>query len=140
MTRKRLRKTDDNETTANLKVEILRINEEFDDAKREWKKTHEISDTVTESDIAALIQERTGIPVARLVEGEGERLLNLEERLHIRVIGQDHAVEVLADAVRRARAGLKDPKRPTGSFIFLGPTGVGKTEVGPCSGRVHVRR
>ena len=119
----------DNETAANLKVEILRINEEFDDAKREWKKTHEISDTVTESDIAALIQERTGIPVARLVEGEGERLLNLEERLHTRVIGQDHAVEVLADAVRRARAGLKDPKRPTGSFIFLGPTGVGKTEL-----------
>ncbi|MCH7970603.1 MAG: AAA family ATPase [Chloroflexi bacterium] len=119
----------DNEAAANFKVEILRLDEKFTDAKREWEKTHEISDTVTESDIAALIGERTGIPVARLIEGEGERLLNLEERLHTRVIGQDHAVEVLADAVRRARAGLKDPKRPIGSFIFLGPTGVGKTEL-----------
>jgi len=119
----------DNEAAANFKVEILRLDEKFTDAKREWEKTNEISDTVTESDIAALIGERTGIPVARLIEGEGERLLNLEERLHTRVIGQDHAVEVLADAVRRARAGLKDPKRPIGSFIFLGPTGVGKTEL-----------
>ena len=119
----------DNEAAANFKVEILRLDEKFTDAKREWEKTHEINDTVTESDIAALIGERTGIPVARLIEGEGERLLNLEERLHTRVIGQDHAVEVLADAVRRARAGLKDPKRPIGSFIFLGPTGVGKTEL-----------
>ena len=119
----------DNEAAANFKVEILRLDEKFTDAKREWEKTHEISDTVTESDIAALIGERTGIPVARLIEGEGERLLNLEERLHTRVIGQDHAVEVLSDAVRRARAGLKDPKRPIGSFIFLGPTGVGKTEL-----------
>ncbi|MCH8229187.1 MAG: AAA family ATPase [Chloroflexi bacterium] len=119
----------DNEAAANFKVEILRLDEKFTDAKREWEKTHEISDTVTESDIAALIGERTGIPVARLIEGEGERLLNLEERLHTRVIGQDHAVEVLADAVRRARAGLKDPKRPIGSFILLGPTGVGKTEL-----------
>ena len=119
----------DNEAAANFKVEILRLDEKFTDAKREWEKTHEINDTVTESDIAALIGERTGIPVARLIEGEGERLLNLEERLHTRVIGQDHAVEVLSDAVRRARAGLKDPKRPIGSFIFLGPTGVGKTEL-----------
>ena len=119
----------DNEAAANFKVEILRLDKKFTDAKREWEKTNEISDTVTESDIAALIGERTGIPVARLIEGEGERLLNLEERLHTRVIGQDHAVEVLSDAVRRARAGLKDPKRPIGSFIFLGPTGVGKTEL-----------
>ena len=120
----------DNEGAANLKVKILSISEEFTDAKREWEKTHEVSDTVNESDIAALIGERTGIPVARLVEGEGDRLLHLEERLHTRVIGQDQAVELLADAVRRARAGLKDPKRPIGSFIFLGPTGVGKTELG----------
>jgi ATP-dependent Clp protease ATP-binding subunit ClpC len=119
----------DNETAANLKVEILRLNEDFEDAKREWDENHEVSDVVTDQDIAALIAERTGIPVTRLVEGEGERLLNLEERLHTRVIGQDQAVEVLADAVRRARAGLKDPNRPIGSFIFLGPTGVGKTEL-----------
>ncbi|MDP6666097.1 MAG: AAA family ATPase [Dehalococcoidia bacterium] len=119
-----------NEAAADLKVEIIRLNEAFDDAKREWEETNDVSDTVTESDIAALICERTGIPVDRLVEGEAERLLNLEERLHTRIIGQDRAVEVLADAVRRARAGLKDPKRPIGSFIFLGPTGVGKTELG----------
>ena len=119
----------DYEKAANAKAEKLRSLEKYEDAKRKWDKTHEIREVVDEEDIAALIAERTGIPVARLVEGEGERLLNLEERLHSRVIGQDRGVEVLADAVRRARAGLKDPKRPIGSFIFLGPTGVGKTEL-----------
>jgi len=119
----------DYEKAANAKAEKLRMLEDFEDAKREWDKTHEVSEVVTDEDIASLIAERTGIPVTRLVEGEGNRLLKLEERLHTRVIGQDQAVEVLADAVRRARAGLKDPKRPIGSFIFLGPTGVGKTEL-----------
>jgi ATP-dependent Clp protease ATP-binding subunit ClpC len=119
----------DYEKAANAKAEKLRVLEEYDVAKREWDKNHEVSEVVTDQDIAALIAERTGVPVARLVEGEGDRLLKLEERLHTRVIGQDRAVEVLADAVRRARAGLKDPKRPIGSFIFLGPTGVGKTEL-----------
>lgn len=119
----------DYEKAANAKAEKLRVLEEYDVAKREWDKNHEVSEIVTDQDIAALIAERTGVPVARLVEGEGDRLLKLEERLHTRVIGQDRAVEVLSDAVRRARAGLKDPKRPIGSFIFLGPTGVGKTEL-----------
>ena len=119
----------DNERAANLKAEIIRLNEEFDDAKREWDNAQNGNENITEEDIAALIAERTGIPVARLVEGEGERLLNLEKRLHTRIVGQDRAVEALSDAVRRARAGLKDPKRPIGSFIFLGPTGVGKTEL-----------
>jgi ATP-dependent Clp protease ATP-binding subunit ClpC len=119
----------DYEKASNAKAEKLRALEDFEDAKREWEKTHEVSEIVTDQDIASLIAERTGIPVTRLVEGEGDRLLNLEQRLHTRVIGQDRAVEVLADAVRRARAGLKDPKRPIGSFIFLGPTGVGKTEL-----------
>lgn len=119
----------DYEKAANAKAEKLRMLEDFEDAKREWDKTHEVSEVVDDEDIATLIAERTGIPVTRLVEGEGDRLLKLEERLHTRVIGQDQAVEVLADAVRRARAGLKDPKRPIGSFIFLGPTGVGKTEL-----------
>ncbi|HCI85290.1 MAG TPA: ATP-dependent Clp protease ATP-binding subunit [Dehalococcoidia bacterium] len=118
-----------NERAASLKAEIIRLNEEFDDAKREWDHAQNGNETITEEDIAALIAERTGIPVARLVEGEGERLLNLEKRLHTRIVGQDRAVEALSDAVRRARAGLKDPKRPIGSFIFLGPTGVGKTEL-----------
>ena len=71
----------------------------------------------------------TGIPVTRMLEGESEKLLHMEERLHERVIGQDTAIEAVSDAIRRARAGLKDPKRPIGSFIFLGPTGVGKTEL-----------
>jgi ATP-dependent Clp protease ATP-binding subunit ClpC len=84
---------------------------------------------VTAERIAEQVATRTGIPVARLVEGEAERLLHLEERLHQRIVGQDRAIESLADAIRRARAGLKDPKRPIGSFIFLGPTGVGKTEL-----------
>jgi ATP-dependent Clp protease ATP-binding subunit ClpC len=85
---------------------------------------------VTESDIAGLIATMTGIPVARMLQEESEKLLHREEALHERVIGQDSAVVALSDAIRRARAGLKDPKRPIGSFIFLGPTGVGKTELG----------
>ena len=82
-----------------------------------------------DKDIAVLIQEKTGIPVTRLLEGEAEKFLNLEDRLHTRVIGQNHAVSSLCDSVRRTRAGIKDPKRPIGSFILLGPTGVGKTEL-----------
>src|SRR5690606_18268639 len=79
-------------------------------------------------DIAAVVSTWTGIPVARLVEGEIEKLVHMEERLHERVIGQEEAIEAVSNAVRRARAGLQDPNRPLGSFIFLGPTGVGKTE------------
>ena len=119
----------DYEKAANAKAEKLRSLENYDLAKREWDATHEVTEVVKDEDIAVLIAERTGIPVTQLVEGESDRLLKLEKRLHTRVIGQDQAVEVLADAVRRARAGLKDPKRPIGSFIFLGPTGVGKTEL-----------
>ena len=119
----------DYEKAANAKAEKLRSLENYDLAKREWDATHEVTEVVKDEDIAALIAERTGIPVTQLVEGESDRLLKLEKRLHTRVIGQDQAVEVLADAVRRARAGLKDPKRPIGSCIFLGPTGVGKTEL-----------
>ena len=85
--------------------------------------------TVTEQDIAELIGKITGIPVSRMLEEETEKLLQMEERLHDRVIGQDRAIEAVSDAIRRARAGLKDPNRPIGSFIFLGPTGVGKTEL-----------
>src|SRR5690606_1773722 len=84
--------------------------------------------SVGEEEIAAVVARATGIPVARLVEGEREKLLHLEDALHRRVIGQDEAIEAVADAIRRSRAGLADPNRPIGSFIFLGPTGVGKTE------------
>ncbi len=88
-----------------------------------------LQEEVTEEDIAQVISKWTGIPVSRLMEGEVEKLLKMEERLHKRVIGQDDAVQAVANAVRRARAGLQDPNRPIGSFIFLGPTGVGKTEL-----------
>jgi len=96
---------------------------------KEWAKDHPNDMVVTSEIIAALIAERTGIHVERLVEGEADRLLHMEERIHERVIGQSDAISALADAIRRARSGLADPKRPIGSFIFLGPTGVGKTEL-----------
>ena len=88
-----------------------------------------VKEEVDADDIAAVVARWTGIPVSRLLEGETEKLLHMEERLHARLIGQDEAVRAVSDAIRRARAGLKDPKRPIGSFIFLGPTGVGKTEL-----------
>jgi ATP-dependent Clp protease ATP-binding subunit ClpA len=84
---------------------------------------------VDEEDIAALISRWTGIPASRLLEGEAERLLHMEDRLHERLIGQEEAVVAVSEAIRRARSGLSDPKRPIGSFMFLGPTGVGKTEL-----------
>ncbi len=93
------------------------------------KRTQLIKEEVDEEDIAEVVSRWTGIPVARLLEGEKEKLLHLEEELHKRVIGQDEAVSAVAEAVIRARSGLKDPNRPIGSFIFLGPTGVGKTEL-----------
>jgi ATP-dependent Clp protease ATP-binding subunit ClpB len=89
-----------------------------------------LREEVTEEDIAAVVSKWTGVPVEKMLEGEQERLLHMEERLHQRVVGQDEAVAAVAGAVRRARAGLQDPNRPIGSFIFLGPTGVGKTELG----------
>ncbi|HEX9077116.1 MAG TPA: AAA family ATPase, partial [Anaerolineae bacterium] len=88
-----------------------------------------LKEEVTEEDIAEVISKWTGIPVSRLMEGEVQKLLKMEDRLHQRVIGQEDAVQAVANAVRRARAGLQDPNRPIGSFIFLGPTGVGKTEL-----------
>ena len=88
-----------------------------------------LREEVTEEEIADIVARWTGIPVTKLVEGEREKLLRLESILHERVVGQDEAVELVSDAVLRARAGIKDPNRPIGSFIFLGPTGVGKTEL-----------
>ena len=88
-----------------------------------------VKEEVDEDDIAAVVSTWTGIPVSRLLEGEVEKLIHMEERLHGRVVGQDQAVEAVANALRRARSGLQDPNRPIGSFIFLGPTGVGKTEL-----------
>ena len=88
-----------------------------------------VREEVTEDEVAEIVSRWTGIPVTRLVEGEREKLLRLDQILHERVVGQDEAVRLVADAVIRARAGIKDPRRPIGSFIFLGPTGVGKTEL-----------
>jgi ATP-dependent Clp protease ATP-binding subunit ClpC len=119
----------DFEDAARIKQEVLQLQQEYDTAKEEWAKSNEVDMTVTEQDIAALIASITGIPVSRMLEGEAEKLLHMEEALHERVIGQEKAVEAVSEALRRARAGLKDPKRPIGSFIFLGPTGVGKTEL-----------
>src|SRR3954451_9183405 len=97
--------------------------------KREPESEPMVKEEVDEDDIAAVVARWTGVPVARLLEGETEKLIHMEERLHARVIGQDEAVEAVANALRRARTGLQDPNRPIGSFVFLGPTGVGKTEL-----------
>ena len=107
-----------------------RMREELERKREEWKSSRSRTEaTVTAEDIAEIVASWTGIPVTKLAQEETERLLNLEEELHKRVVGQDEAIDAVARAVRRARAGLKDPKRPIGSFIFLGPTGVGKTEL-----------
>ncbi|HEY6476906.1 MAG TPA: ATP-dependent chaperone ClpB [Polyangia bacterium] len=100
-----------------------------DELKEAQKHGSFLREEVTEEDVASVVSKWTGIPVDKMLEGEQARLLHLEERLHARVIGQDEAVEAVSNAVRRARAGLQDPNRPIGSFIFLGPTGVGKTEL-----------
>ncbi|HEY7465860.1 MAG TPA: AAA family ATPase, partial [Dehalococcoidia bacterium] len=119
----------DYEAVANLRAEVLKLQEEYSAKKAEWEGTdHHADMVVTDDDIARLVASITGIPVARMMEGESEKLLHMEERLHERIIGQDQAIVALSDAIRRARAGLKDPRRPIGSFIFLGPTGTGKTE------------
>src|SRR5690606_2576497 len=91
--------------------------------------TRLVKEEVDEEDIAEVVSRWTHIPVSRLMEGEIQKLLRMEERLHQRVVGQDEAVTAVSNAIRRARAGLQDPNRPLGSFLFLGPTGVGKTEM-----------
>ena len=119
----------DFEKAAKLRDEEQVLVKEIDDKKSVAKEKSDQKLIVTEDDIAAVVAQWTGIPVAKIAEEESETLLHLEDELHKRVIGQDDAVTAVAKAVRRARAGLKDPKRPIGSFLFLGPTGVGKTEL-----------
>lgn len=119
----------DFEKAARLRDEEQVLVKEIDDKKTVAKEESDQKLIVTEDDIAAVVAQWTGIPVAKIAEEESETLLHLEDELHKRVIGQDDAVTAVAKAVRRARAGLKDPKRPIGSFLFLGPTGVGKTEL-----------
>lgn len=118
------------EKAASIRDEEKKLREEIDSRRNEWKNQKGISkDVVTGDDIAQVVASWTGIPVKKMTEDESERLLKLEETLHGRVIGQEEAVGAVSRAIRRARAGLQDPKRPIGSFVFLGPTGVGKTEL-----------
>lgn len=120
----------DFERAARLRDEQKELQTKLDDAKKKWQEQQKgNSGEVTAEDIAKIVSEWTGIPVVQLTKEESERLLNMENVLHKRVIGQSEAVTAIAKAIRRGRVGLKDPKRPVGSFIFLGPTGVGKTEL-----------
>jgi ATP-dependent Clp protease ATP-binding subunit ClpC len=119
----------DYQQAALLKVEAARINEQFERDRATWMQQSNLDEIVDEEDVATIISQWTGIPVSRMLETEREKLVYMEDRLHERVIGQHEAIVALSDAIRRARAGLKDPRRPIGSFIFLGPTGVGKTEL-----------
>ena len=111
-----------------------KLKEKYAPKKSAWRDklddtVPEVGDEVGEEDIAQIVAAWTGVPVSRLVEEETSRLLRMEEELHKRLVGQDEAIVTVSQAVRRARAGLKDPRRPIGSFIFLGPTGIGKTEL-----------
>ena len=117
------------EKAAEMRDEEKRIEKEINDKKKAAKENRDAKLVVTDEDIASVVAQWTGIPVSKIAHEESESLLHLEEELHKRVIGQDEAVVAVSKAVRRARAGLKDPKRPIGSFLFLGPTGVGKTEL-----------
>jgi len=117
------------EQAARIRDEEMKVREELDTRHREWKQNGSKTILVTADDIAQIVANWTGVPVKKLATEESERLLQLESLLHNRVVGQEEAVMAVSKAVRRARAGLKNPKRPIGSFIFLGPTGVGKTEL-----------
>ncbi len=119
----------DYERAARHRADRLRLETEFAAKREKWQSEHMLDDMVDEDDIAEVVASWTGIPVKQMLETEADKLLHMEERLHERIIGQDKAIEALADAIRRSRSGLSDPKRPIGSFIFLGSSGVGKTEL-----------
>src|ERR671921_351 len=123
-------RAEDYETAAGFKQRIEQLKAELSEQQEGWAGRRETNaPEVTREDIARILEEWTGVPATNIVQEEAERLLNLEAVLHERVVGQEQAVKAVAEAIRRARAGIKDPKRPVGSFIFLGPTGVGKTEL-----------
>jgi len=119
----------DAEKAERLRSEEAVLRREFNQKRDAWMRESGVGSVVDEHDIAELISKTTGIPVSRMFEEEAEKLLNMEQKLHERVVGQEAAIEAVSEAVRRGRAGLKDPNRPIGSFLFLGPTGVGKTEL-----------
>ncbi|MHB9091669.1 MAG: ATP-dependent Clp protease ATP-binding subunit [Chloroflexota bacterium] len=119
----------DYEKAARLRAESIVLEGQFKQAREKWQADKGVDEVVDGEDIAELVAKWTGIPVTRMLESDTQKLLGMEFHLHERIIGQDEAVVAVADAIRRSRSGLKDPKRPIGSFIFLGPTGVGKTEL-----------
>ena len=119
----------DYERAAEFKTERIRLGEEYDRERYLWQQENTLDETVDEDDIAQVIGQWTGIPIHQMLETESEKLLRMEDVLHSRIIGQSAAVTAISDAIRRSRSGLKDPKRPIGSFIFLGSSGVGKTEL-----------
>jgi ATP-dependent Clp protease ATP-binding subunit ClpC len=119
----------DYERAASKKAERLRLETSFNEKRDKWEVEHQLDEVVDVDDIAQVIAQWTGIPVAQMMESETEKLLHMEGRLHERIKGQEAAVHAISDAIRRARSGLKDPRRPIGSFIFIGPSGVGKTEL-----------
>ncbi len=119
----------DYELAAKKKSERLRLEEEYHSKRDKWESEHQLDEVVDVDDIASVVNQWTGIPLTQMMESESEKLLNMEARLHDRIIGQEEAIHAISDAIRRARSGLKDPARPIGSFIFIGPSGVGKTEL-----------
>jgi ATP-dependent Clp protease ATP-binding subunit ClpC len=119
----------DYERAAQVKSERMRLEQEFQDERDAWRQEKNLDELVEVSDVAETIAGWTGIPMRDMMQTEAEKLLQMEEKLHDRIIGQDEAISAVADAIRRARSGLKDPKRPTGGFLFLGSSGVGKTEL-----------
>jgi len=119
----------DYQRAAEIKAERLRLEEDFNKKRDKWESEHQLDEVVDVDDIASVVHQWTGIPVSQMMETEAQKLLQMEERLHERIIGQDEAIHAISDAIRRARSGLKDPSRPIGSFIFIGPSGVGKTEL-----------
>lgn len=119
----------DYERAVKMKAERLRLEQEFNAQREKWEVEQKLDEVVDVNDIADVIHQWTGIPLTQLMESEAEKLLHMEDRLHERIIGQDEAIKAISDAIRRARSGMKDPRRPNGSFIFIGPSGVGKTEL-----------
>jgi ATP-dependent Clp protease ATP-binding subunit ClpC len=117
------------ERAAEKKAERLRLETIFTEKRDVWEAEHKLDEVVDVNDIAAVVAQWTGIPVSQMMETESEKLLHMEDRLHEHIIGQDEAIHAISDAIRRARSGMKDPRRPIGSFIFIGPSGVGKTEL-----------
>jgi ATP-dependent Clp protease ATP-binding subunit ClpC len=117
------------ERAAQKKAERLRMESEFNKLRDQWESEHQLDEVVDVNDIAGVVAQWTGIPVSQMMETEAEKLLHMEERVHEHIIGQDEAIRAISDAIRRARSGLKDPRRPIGSFVFIGPSGVGKTEL-----------